>query len=172
MVANAIRGPILGIVLVVIDHVYYYQNHTESFRYTVQDKQICGDFRINQQLLYATVAMFCIFSLVLTAQKFWVCIRQTKPIDWVHTPSAFCSLGWQVSILVSTVYLYPCLELDSFLHRIADIIGDILLVLIPLRLLWSFRLSYRKSVDASFRFGGVSSQIWIWIRLEWESYDT
>ena len=57
------------------------------------------DFRINRRLLYAIAIMFCTFALVLTSQKFWVCVGQTKPIDWVHTPGAFCSLGRQVSIL-------------------------------------------------------------------------
>ena len=82
------------------------------------------DFQINRRLLYVMAVLFCTFTLILTAQKFWVCVGQTKPIDWVHTPGAFCSLGRQVSILEivsksKIIYLQPLsrTRLTDFLHR-------------------------------------------------------
>jgi len=84
-------------------------------------------FQVHRGLLYGIAFLFGIFALVLSAQKFWVCIGQRSPIDWAHTPGAFCSLGRQVAIL----------------EIVTDIIGDLILVLIPIRLLWSLRLFSR-----------------------------
>lgn len=86
-------------------------------------------FRIDRKMLYGIAALFVIFSLVLNAQKFWVCVGQTTPVDWAHTPGEFCSLGRQVGIL----------------EIVTDIIGDLLLVIIPIRLLWSLRV-FRRSL--------------------------
>jgi hypothetical protein len=40
--------------------------------------------------------LFVIFALVLSAQKFWVCVPQK---EWTHVPGELCSLGKQVAIM-------------------------------------------------------------------------
>lgn len=66
------------------------------------------NFRINRKLLYAIAVLFFLFALVLNAQKFWVCVGQTNPVDWAHTPGAVCTLTHQVAVLeIASNYPYP-----------------------------------------------------------------
>ncbi|KZT43402.1 hypothetical protein SISSUDRAFT_1040421 [Sistotremastrum suecicum HHB10207 ss-3] len=77
---------------------------------------------MQNRLLYATAAMFCLFALILSAQKFWVCIPQS---GWKDIPGASCNLGAQVAIT----------------EVVTDIIGDTVLIIAPVRLIWHIRLS-------------------------------
>jgi len=75
-----------------------------------------------RRTLYVVAIVFGVFALVLGAQKFWVCIPQP---GWADTPGGgTCNLGKQVALA----------------EIITDVIGDIVLVIIPVKLLWRIRV--------------------------------
>lgn len=57
---------------------------------------------IRIEVLYGVAVLFIILGLVTVCQKFWICIQQTTPTDWVHEYGALCSLGEQAAILELT----------------------------------------------------------------------
>lgn len=78
--------------------------------------------RFVRQALHVLAVIFAVFAVVLGAQKFWVCVPQP---GWTDVPGATCNLGKQVALS----------------EIITDVIGDIILVVIPVRLLWNIKVT-------------------------------
>lgn len=101
-------------------------------------------FRLHQ-LAKWSAGLFVVFAIALLAQKIPRCIR-TAP-QWTVLAKPQCHLGKDVGILelcsqsfADSIFRFSLLLTVTY-GCTADIVGDIILIVIPLRLLWGLSVS-------------------------------